>query len=376
MSERVILPTREELLAQEDEFLAEDGWMDVDISGNILDVTEAYFRPKYTLSYNGAPFAPLGGIHALTGQPGNGKTMTFTQLMVAVLKGAYGGLKYELSEELPEPRVLYIDTEMEKGNTQLVNLRVYSMMGWTYGVPHDEFKVLWLREEEKAEDRWRKTLKAIYELKPTVVFLDGLLDVIHDFNDNTECQEMIYKCMKAASHYQISMWCLVHENPGSTKMVGHLGSMLERKVTDAFGTRKKKEGDVVTFDIVQKKARGKDIEDMHFRVEDGPFGVPVQILPEAGPKSAGDEMPDTADASVCVELMTMDQLCEMQLLITTHDGLTTRDMREGVKQLYKVGATKADKILARGVEFGVIARGEDKRYYLPDKGVEQAEAPF
>lgn len=370
MSEQITLPTREELLTQEDEFLAEDGWQDVDITPNILDVTEAYARPKYTLSYNGAPFAPLGGIHALTGQPGNGKTMTFTQLMVAVLKGEYGGLTYELREEIPSPRVLYVDTEMEKGNTQLVNLRVYSMMGWTYGVPHDEFKVLWLREEEKAEDRWKKTLKAIYELKPTVVFLDGLLDVIHDFNDNQECQETIYKCMKAASHYQMSLWCLVHENPGSTKMVGHLGSMLERKVTDAFGTIKKKDGTEVTFTVRQKKARGKDIEDWQFEVRDEAFGIPVQLTPAEIPEVVEE------DTKLCIETMTYEELAKMQMLITSHDGITTRDMREAVKQLYKIGAGKADKAMARGIEMGIIRRGDDKRYYLPGNDGEQSEAPF
>ena len=37
-------------------------------------------------------------------------------------------------------------------------------------------------------ERWKLTLKAINELKPTVVFLDGLIDVVGDFNDNKECQ--------------------------------------------------------------------------------------------------------------------------------------------------------------------------------------------
>jgi len=371
MDELIKLPTQQELLDRESEFLADDQWQEVDITPNILDVTESYARPKYTLSYRGAPFAPLGGIHALTGQPGNGKTMTFTQLIVAVLKGEYGELHYELSEELPTPKVLYIDTEMEKGNTQLVNLRVYQMMGWSYGVPHEEFKVLWLREEEKAVDRWRKTLKAIYELKPNVVFIDGLLDVISDFNDNVECQEVIYKCMKTASHYNISLWCLVHENPGSTKMVGHVGSILERKVTDILGTKKKKEDSVVTFTVSQKKARGKDIEDLEFEIKDGGegFGIPMQIIPAEIPVVESDE-------PLCVETMTYEELAKVSLLITSHDGLTTRDLTDGVRKLFKVGQTKSLKIMARCVELEIIARGEDKRYYLPDKTGEQTAAPF
>ena len=362
------IPTGEELEAQMPDFLKEDEWFDVDIGPNILDVTEQYQRPRYTLAFNGVPFAPLGGIHALTGQPGNGKTMTFTQLIVAVLRGEYGGLTYELQEEIPRPTVLYIDTEMEKGNTQLVNLRVYAMMGWDFGVPRDEFKVLWLREETAAIDRWRKTLKAIETFRPTVVFIDGLLDVIGDFNDNKECQNIIYKCMATASHYGISIWCLVHENPGSTKMVGHLGSMLERKVTDAFGTVKKKEGAYVEFTVKQKKARGKDIEDWKFEVVDGKqgFGEPVQL-----------QAPDiTEEQPLEVSTMTIDDLQPISMLIIDRDGVTTRDLREAVKKQYKVGATKADKIMALAVEQGIIIRAENKRYYLNDGTSETEDVPF
>lgn len=260
-----------------DDFLIGDDWLKVSIDDNWLDPSEPYISPRYTLSYNGVKFAPLGGVHGLTGQPGHGKTFTFTQLIVAILRGQFYGLKYELGRDIPHPKVLYIDTEMEKGNTQLVMLRVYEMMGWEKYSTQDQFAILWLREEVKAEDRWRKVLKAIYDMKPTVVFLDGLIDVIKDFNDNGECQSVIYKCMATASHYNISMWCLLHENPGSTKMVGHAGSFLERKATDVLKTKKNKEGGVVSFEVSQSKARARDLDTWIFVIEDDDnhYGHPV-----------------------------------------------------------------------------------------------------
>ena len=275
------LAEREAVAPQEpaaiDNFLKDVEWQTADVEGNWLDPKEAYIRPRYTLSYNGVPFAPLGGIHGLTGQPGHGKTFTFTQLMVAILKGDFYGLHYELSRDIPQPKVLYIDTEMEKGNTQLVMLRVYEMMGWPVGSEQEQFKILWLREEVKAEDRWRKTLKAINVMQPTVVFLDGLIDVVGDFNDNKECQSIIYQCMATASHYGISLWCLLHENPGSTKMVGHAGSFLERKATDVLKTKKSKEASVVTFEVSQSKARARDLDTWEFTIEDDEhhYGHPV-----------------------------------------------------------------------------------------------------
>lgn len=364
------IPTGEELEAQTPDFLKEDEWIDVDISNDWLDPTDVYTPPKWTLAFDGVPFAPLGGIHALTGQPGHGKTMTFTQIMVALLKGQYGGLTYELTDEKPHPRVLYIDTEMEKGNTQLVMLRIYSLMGWQFGTRHDELNIIMLRETERAEDRWRKTLKAIYEIQPTVAFIDGLLDVVHDFNKNDECAAIIYKCMKVASYYNISLWCLVHENPGSTKMVGHLGSMLARKVTDVFSTVKNKAEDgSVTFTVKQGKARGKDQRDWKFEVIDGRnnFGEPVQILP---PPEIEEEQPFD------INTMTEEQVLQCTMLITSRDGMTTRDFEKAIKETFHISTAKADKVMAILQEKGYVHRNESKRYFIPDNTTSDEGIPF
>ena len=276
------LQSADELRAQQPpDFLKADGWFDVDISTDYLDFTKPYEKPLKTLSMDGVPFAPLKGIHALTGQSGHGKTMLFSQFMAAILNGEFGGLRYELSDLIRNPKVLYIDTEMEEENTIAVKNRVCQMSNRNPQQSYDDFKILMLRETEEADDRWRKTLKAIYEVKPTIVFIDGLLDLVSDFNKNDECQRMIYRCMQVASHYGISVWCLVHQNPGNTtKLVGHLGSMLERKVTDVFCCIKEtndKTGEV-TFTVKQTKARGRDVPKWKFRILPvGVYGMPEQI---------------------------------------------------------------------------------------------------
>ena len=216
---KIPLPCEVENLTEQkpegSDFLSADEWFGTDISKDFLDFTEPYQKPHYTLSKDGIPFAPLGGIHAITGQSGHGKTMTFTQFMAAILSGGFGGLRYEQSDSTPKPIVLYIDTEMEKDNTIAVKNRVCELIGRNPQQSYDDFKILMLRETEEAIDRWRKTLQAIYEVHPTVVFIDGLLDLVNDFNKNDECQRKIYECMQIATHYQSSVWCLVHQNPGT-----------------------------------------------------------------------------------------------------------------------------------------------------------------
>ena len=288
-----------ELPGQVPEFLKGDDWFEVDISPYELNFQEQYRPPKFTLSWRGIPFAPLGGIHNITGQSGNGKTMTIAQFMATILCGQVGGLRYELSDERPNPTLLYIDTEMEKDNTIAVKNRVLTLAGRDVGKEYDDFKVIMLREvpdtkrlskNKHGEDvertvpaavmRWRMVLKAIWTYRPTVCFIDGLMDVVADFNDNVMCQELIYKCMQVATNYEMSLWCILHQNPGGEKLVGHLGSFLERKVTDVIQTKKEKDkntGDV-KFTVSQKKARSRDIDEWQFTVEPVMgWGVPKQL---------------------------------------------------------------------------------------------------
>ena len=348
-------PIEEQEHVEQDTFLQEIKWQEVDVDGNWLDPEEQYEPPKYTLEYKGVPFAPLGGIHGLTGQPGHGKTFTFTQLMVAILKGEFYGLRYRLRNEVPAPKVLYIDTEMEKGNTQLVMLRVYDMMGWPKGSQQEQFKILWLREVTKAEERWRKTLKAINVMKPTVVFLDGLIDVIGDFNDNKECQDLIYQCMGAASHYGISMWLLLHENPGSEKMVGHAGSFLERKATDVLKTKKEKGAEVI-FNVEQKKARSRDLDKWQFRIEDDDhhYGHPVILSAE---QMAANESKQTK-----AELKQPDEeeVKNIVSVIGKTQNMSYTALRERIKDQHNVGSGKAKEYIDWAVKMGFLTVADNK----------------
>lgn len=256
----------EELAKANDIFLPGIGWENVDTSNSYLDVTARYDSPRYSLRINNVPCAPVGGLHVITGQPGNGKTNAQAQLIASYLSDTSHGITYNLQAERPNPRVLYVDTEMEKENTMMVNLRVCAMTGREEHTKYDDFDIMVLRNELSAEDRWLKILKGIYEKKPQAVFIDGMIDIVADFNDNKQCQEIIFKCMALATYYDINLWTTIHQNPGTTKMTGHAGSFLERKATDIFQITKDKSTGEVKFTIEQTKARGKDVPKLDFRM--------------------------------------------------------------------------------------------------------------
>jgi hypothetical protein len=148
-----------------------------------------------------------------------------------------------------------------------------------------------MRDTETALQRWRQILKAVYETKPNIIFMDGMLDIVKDYNSTEECPPIVRKFMKLADEYHASIWCVLHENPTFEKMVGTLGSVLERKVTEAFAVRKYKQDKMgkkekradrpqIYFTVEQKKARRYDQNDWDFEVLNNAsgWGVPREIV--------------------------------------------------------------------------------------------------
>lgn len=266
-----------------------------------LDPEQEYQEPHYLYEYNGVAFSPLGGIQAISGQKKNGKTFVLAQLMAAALGTGtervtqyLGGLRTNADtvEWLGhEPKVLYCDTEMEQLNTAKVLRRVHWLCGWDMSQRSDRFFVLWLREVPKTEqrtankERWRLIKNAIEQTKPDIVFVDGLRDLVNDFNDNSESSAIVGEMMSLASQKNICIWNVLHYNPrpsndDESKMRGHLGTELGNKVSDTFISIKKKDNEGnVTFTVKQQDARGKDVDDWQFEITDdaGGLGIPMII---------------------------------------------------------------------------------------------------
>lgn len=264
-----------------------------------LDPAEDYPEPHFLFEYNGVGFSPLGGLQAISGQKKNGKTFFLSQLMAAAL----GGDSIRIRQYLQglnarastvdfighPPVVLYCDTEMEQLNTAKVLRRVHWLCNWDMRVRHDRFNALWLREVPKSEkqssnkERWRLIKMAIEAKNPDIVFIDGMRDLINDFNDLAESADIITEMMSMASQRNMCIWNVLHMNPrpqndDESKMRGHLGTELGNKVTDTFVCIKHKDPTTgqVTFTVKQQDARDKDLQDWKFEVTDaaGNLGIP------------------------------------------------------------------------------------------------------
>ena len=341
------------------DFLKGDNWFNEDTSGLYLDFTKPYKPPRWTLSHDGTPFAKMGDLHVIQGKAGHGKTSLMTQFMATLLCGSFGHLRCELKED---PTVLYIDTEMSEDDTIAIKNRVCTLSGIPINQPCDRFKVVRLRETESAEERWRQVLKVIWEVHPTVCFLDGALDVVNDYNSQEECQPIIRKCMMLVTHYDMSMWCVLHENPMADKMVGTLGSIMQRKVTEAFSVRKHKhEKDKyphmpdIWFEVLQPKARGKDQDEWAFEVLSAEsWGMPVEL-------DQNGRVDNEANQKELRDKREADDY--FKTFAWTPSGATYTDLEKHLRAKGLTSNRRISYMFNVAMEYGIIYKSDKRKFH-------------
>lgn len=388
------------------QFLLADNWFGVDVSGDFLDFDKPYRPPRYTMERNGVRFADVGEMHIISGKPGNGKTGLMSQLEAATISGSFCNLYRcnvrhkvkntetgEVTEQEVPKKVLHIDTEQGEDDTIAFKNRVCSMAGITTSQAKECFFILRLRETEKALDRWKKILSAIYTVKPTDIFLDGMLDIVEDYNDQKECQPIIRKCMMLATHYDASLWAVLHENPLVDKLVGTLGSITQRKVAEIFTVIKVKQTDLkesdrkphlpnIYFRVKQVKARGHDVDDWLFKYETnaGGWGQPVEI------EDTGTTVIDDKNFKALKECEELFRSFNWKPSGTTYTELERHIRAKG----HITSNRRTSELFNLAMEHGIIYKNDKKKYHyngfnqLPDDGAQDLpfgnkdseEAPF
>ncbi len=348
----------------------------------LLDARKDYSEPFYMLEYNGVPFSPIGGIQALSGQKKNGKTFVIAQLIAVCLDPESPRVHDNLPgltvpqrtlEHLGHlPHVLWIDTEMEELNSAKVLRRVHWLVGQDMKTPHERFHGLWMRtvegndQEVAYKKRWRLIKLAIEILHPDIVFIDGVRDIIGDFNDNAASSQLVQELMAVAEKHHICIWNVLHMNPrpgndDESKMRGHLGTELGNKVTDTLVSIKSKTASGVTFTVKQLDARGKDMEDWKFEVTDqaGALGIPRIIAGGGTPAKKEAVEPDSRE----------------DILKWINEGMSRHEWpmsRSSIKQLIfeEIGGVKrsdqqqADLIAAINYGFLEESTIKQKGYYM------------
>ena len=287
----------------------------------LLDPRENYTEPYHILEFNGVGFGKIGGCGGISGQRKNGKTFLITQLEAAILAcdGTEGNERikqYLPGLRVPErtleflghpPKVLHVDTEMEKLSSAKVLRRVHWLCAqdMSQPFPGDRFSVLWLKNMPSNDGvavhrkRYDMIRLAVDAIQPDVVFVDGLRDLLSSINDEESITKILNDFGSLAEERNLNIWMALHQNPSrkndddEAKMRGWAGTEFGNKVSDTLVSIKSKTANGVTFTVKQQDARDKDMDDWKFEITEdaGALGVPRIITTGTNLSSKSKEQP-------------------------------------------------------------------------------------
>lgn len=229
-------------------------------------------KPDSTLFYNMRGTCPKGDIIAIKAKSKNGKTFLASIFAAAIL----GAELYNFTTANKKSKVLYFDTEQNQANTFKVMRRIYVMCEWSLDNDSNRLKAYNLREME-VKDRLHYIISKIKYEKPTAVFVDGIADLISNFNDIEESSQIIQSLMRTSSKYSCAVFIVIHTNKGKddNSMKGHLGTMAWQKCADVFNVEKQKDK---SFLVTESDCRNIPISDFYFKISsDGIPFLPISL---------------------------------------------------------------------------------------------------
>lgn len=256
-----------------------------------IDVTKKLDYPKVAISIGEhitsgytypTAFGTYGNFSAIVGASKSKKTFFKSLLVSAFVGGQVDRYTTKIKGHRKQGEIVIdLDTEQGEWHAQNVFKRIPSMVG---GVP-DFYKPFALRPYSHLE-RIQFIEYLIYEseYKDSIglFVIDGLADLVADFNDLKESASVIQKVMKWTGEKNFHLMTIIHQNSTSQKATGHLGSSILKKAETVCNINPTLDYVEVTFPYT----RGFMIDALNFKInEDGlPYtddgiGVPDDKAP-------------------------------------------------------------------------------------------------
>ena len=219
----------------------------------VIDGNVDYPEPEYLIRIGDVPTLPKGNLVAVSAKWKNGKTF-FCDILSAIFLGSSTFINCE--NLIKQGKVRFIDTEQSRNDTARILKTIQAIIPEDR---HDDIEVSCLRDadidsyDEGNGDvsRYEFVRQSIEIERPDLVIVDGIADLIYNYNDVTESQDMVNKLAALANKHNCCIVVVMHQNKGShdKMMKGHIGTMLYQKCSDVFQVEKHGEIFLVTHPV-------------------------------------------------------------------------------------------------------------------------------
>ena len=214
---------------------------------------------------NSEEFNILGthGNFSLVKGKAKSKKSFFINMAIAAAVGK-GLLQNKLRSPLKDGfnQVLYFDTEQSKYHVQRAVKGICTQIG--VGTPLN-LNTYGLRKSNPSERL--KLVEYAIENTPNLGFvvIDGIRDLITSINDEAEASNIASNLLKWTEEYNIHIVVVLHENPGSDKARGHIGTELMNKAETVITVQIDKYDDDVSI-VSAGFCRNKSFKPFAFKI--------------------------------------------------------------------------------------------------------------
>lgn len=205
---------------------------------------------EYALEVDGTGFFARRDIHAVKAKAKAGKTTTLKVFIAALLQGQM----FRVKSLLEKPRIVYFDTEQNRKDTKSILDDVAAMTELSPEVIDSQVVLHSLRRVDR-EDLLPLLCQALADEKPNVVFIDGIVEFVGSFNDESESKQIIKDLLVLSEEYNCAIICVLHTNKADEdhNMRGHLGTMLAQKAATVLECKKERGSSVITVSCSESR---------------------------------------------------------------------------------------------------------------------------
>ena len=318
----------------------------------VIDDNVEYPDPEYLIEIGGVPTMPKGNLVALSAKWKNGKTF-FCDILTAIFLGSDQFASCRSRQQ--EGKVLFFDTEQAKSDTARIRKIIKAM---TPEHRHGDFRVACLREaaidtdvdQSATVSRFDLITRSIVHENPDLVIIDGIADLIYNYNDVIESQDVVNKLAAIANKHNCCIVVVMHQNKGrlDKNMKGHLGTMLYQKCSDVFNVEKC--GSV--FVASHAVSRHRNCEDICFKLDAN--AVPMDAV---------------ADRQLQLEMERQRNKAKLheQISICMEDSTAAfkrSDIVKAIQEQLGYANKKSYDLFNAAVAQGILKTNDNRHFYL------------
>lgn len=287
------------------------------------------------------PIGALGNFVCFQGLPKQGKSLFITSAIASAFT-PFGLFDMRLKLPPDRNRICFIDTESSEYDFYRVMDRITKQSNrseWP-----EQLDAYLLREDPPGDIL--QLITAYLDNTPncSVLVIDGVLDLLVDFNSIEQSFYVIQFLKQITVKYQILVMCVLHLSKKEGNSLGHLGSFLDRKAQSVLKVQKNKQTGCIDMEAVMLRSTG-DIQ-------------PVSVFwsgsywMQAG-TGGGDVIPELPNATR-----------EKNFITTSfQEPRTYKETLNLICFFTERSETTAKKVLKKWIESGQLVKNEAGLYY-------------